>query len=227
MKKRTTAIMIYKKILFYVLLFISVLSCSKTFDKEKYLNEIFEKYEKPLTDFNLIEIDCKKQDSLFLQIYNTDQEARNTGLDYVPIDKKNLQLFVSAVEKCSFPYDEEFNDFRSYVGIFLVLQHNDPEWIAFYYDDFKKLIENKKLPKDILALLEDRFLLQNNKPQLYGTQIKNGKLYDVINPSELKERRESMNFKESIEDYLSRYGLNFNEEIKKMTSNKENLNESK
>ena len=176
--------MINKNVAFILYLTVLVCSCDKTFDKEKYLNEIFEKYEKPLTDFNLIEIDCKKQDSLFLQIYNTDQEARNNGLDYVPIDKKNLQLFISAVEKCGFPYDEEFNDFRSYVGIFLVLQHNDPEWIAFYYDDFKKLIENKKLPKDILALLEDRFLLQNNKPQLYGTQIKNGKLYDVsIHPS--------------------------------------------
>ena len=208
--------MINRNIVFILYLTILVCSCDKSFDKEKYLNEIFEKYEKPLTDFNLIEIDCKKQDSLYLQIYNTDQEARNNGLDYKPIDKQNLQRFISAVEKCGFPYNEEFNDYRSYLGIFLVLQHNDAEFIAHYYEDFKKLVENKKLPKDILALLEDRLLLLNNKPQLYGTQIKNGELYKIIEPSELKTRREMMDFNESIEDYLFRFGLDFNDEINRI-----------
>lgn len=210
-----------------MLLFFSVLSCSKSFDKEKYLKEVLEKYDKPLIKFNQIEVDCYKQDSLYLKIFNTDQEARNNGLDYEPMDKQNLHLFISVVEKCGFPHDEEFNDYRSYLGIFVVLQHNDPEWIAHYYEDFKKLIENNKLSKSFLALLEDRLLLLNNRPQLYGTQIKNGKLYEVINPSKLKKRREMMDFNESIEDYLSRHGLNFNEEIKKMSSNKKYFNESK
>lgn len=206
------------KIIFVFIIFLYA-SCKNNFDKEEYLDNVFKKVDKPLVKFPLIDLDCSKQDSLYLSIYLKDQDVRINGLeDYEIIDQQNLQLFVSLVEECGFPHDENFTDFRSYSGIFVVLQHNDAEWIAYYYKDFKKLIENGKLPLSVLALLEDRFLLLNNQPQLYGTQIKDGKLYKVINPLELKQRRKNMNFNESIEDYLYGYFLNYDEEIQRMMS---------
>ena len=57
--------------------------------------------------------------------------------------------------------------------------------------------------------MKDRILMDKGKPQIFGSQIKNGKLYDLEAPETVNERRQEMGL-EPIEDYLNRYDITFN-----------------
>lgn len=52
-------------------------------------------------------------------------------------------------------------------------------------------------------------LMDEGKPQIYGSQIKNGKLYKLENPKTVNERRKEMGM-EPIEDYLKYFNIQFN-----------------
>jgi hypothetical protein len=56
--------------------------------------------------------------------------------------------------------------------------------------------------------MKDRILMFDGKPQIYGTQIKNGKLYKLESPETVNERRKAMGM-EPIEQYLKRYNIDF------------------
>jgi len=58
-------------------------------------------------------------------------------------------------------------------------------------------------------LMKDRMLMDEGKPQIYGSQIKNGKLYKLENPETVNERRKEMGL-EPIEDYLKYFNIQFN-----------------
>ncbi|MBL0191035.1 MAG: hypothetical protein IPQ18_06780 [Saprospiraceae bacterium] len=56
--------------------------------------------------------------------------------------------------------------------------------------------------------MKDRILMDEGKPQLYGSQIQNGKLYELEAPSGVNERRKSMDM-EPLEDYLNKFGIEY------------------
>jgi hypothetical protein len=68
--------------------------------------------------------------------------------------------------------------------------------------------------------MEDRILMSEGKPQIYGTQVhkieSNGQfeLVETIDPEYLNQRRLKVGF-EPIEVYLSNFGIKFNVEQKK------------
>ena len=72
----------------------------------------------------------------------------------------------------------------------------------------KKLSKNGDLSKEQYALMKDRILMDEGKPQIFGSQIKNGKLYDLEEPETVNERRREMGL-EPIEDYLKRIDITF------------------
>lgn len=67
-----------------------------------------------------------------------------------------------------------------------------------------------------LALLKDRALMNDGKPQIYGSEIFNGELYDLSEPEYVNHRRREIGM-EPIEDYLQRFGIMFDikQKIKK------------
>jgi len=56
--------------------------------------------------------------------------------------------------------------------------------------------------------MKDRILMDEGKPQLYGSQIKNGKLYTLDSPKTVNERRKEMGL-QPIEDYLKSFGVEY------------------
>jgi hypothetical protein len=48
--------------------------------------------------------------------------------------------------------------------------------------------------------------MDEGEPQLYGTQIKDGKLYDLESPKTVNKRRQEMGLG-PIEDYLKAFNL--------------------
>jgi uncharacterized membrane protein YphA (DoxX/SURF4 family)/peroxiredoxin len=87
-----------------------------------------------------------------------------------------------------------------------VLQHN-PDKIPLYLPLVKKAAEADEIPKTSAAIMEDRYLMTEGKPQIYGTQ---GMAYDdargsfiwpIENAETVNKRRKDAGFKETIEDY--------------------------
>ena len=59
-----------------------------------------------------------------------------------------------------------------------------------------------------IALMKDRALMHEGKPQIYGSQIMNGKLYPLLEPEYVNQRREEVGLG-PLEEYVQRFGLEF------------------
>ena len=93
--------------------------------------------------------------------------------------------------------------------VFMPLQHNtDNKYRIKYFPLIEKSVKNGDLSKEQYALMKDRMLMDEGKPQIFGSQIKNGKLYDLESPENVNKRRQEMGL-EPIEDYLKRFGVSY------------------
>ncbi len=86
-------------------------------------------------------------------------------------------------------------------AIWLGLQHSTKEIRKKYFSYIEKAVKNGDLSKQQYALMKDKILMDEGKPQIYGSQIDNGKLYKLKDPINVNERRKEMGM-EPIEDYL-------------------------
>ncbi|MBK7467185.1 MAG: hypothetical protein IPJ43_10365 [Saprospiraceae bacterium] len=67
---------------------------------------------------------------------------------------------------------------------------------------------NKEIEYEMVALMKDRINLHLGKPQIYGTQIVNGKLYKLFEPEFVDVRRQEKGM-EPLKEYLKYYDINF------------------
>lgn len=106
---------------------------------------------------------------------------------------------------------------RSIVGakanatLWLVIQHAPLEIQEKYLPLLKESVKKGESSGSNLALLEDRILMRNNKPQIYGSQVKrdeNGKGYfhEILDPEYVNQRREEIGLG-PIETYAKRMGV--------------------
>lgn len=100
--------------------------------------------------------------------------------------------------------------------VWYVIQHSSK--IPDYLPMIKEAAAKGDLDQDLVAMMEDRYLMQNGKAQIYGTQGTTlGREADAINiiwpiedPSNVNQRREAVGFQESVESYGKRlYGDDF------------------
>ena len=159
---------------------------------------------------DIIEVDCSKKREILSEVLESDQRIRSSN-DFIKLakeDHRNQELVVSIIEKCGMPTLKEV-DQRQMDAVWLVLQHSDNEIRKKYFPLIEKAVKNGDIPKQEYALMKDRMLMDEGEPQIYGSQIKNGKLYELENPKTVNERRKEMGL-EPIEDYLKRFNLQFN-----------------
>jgi hypothetical protein len=101
--------------------------------------------------------------------------------------------------------------------LFLVIQHADFKTQEHYLPMMRKAVEDGKAEASTLALLEDRVLRKNGKPQLYGSQIgmdmktKTYYLQSTIDPDNLDKRRAKMGL-QPITDYLAYWKIKWDVE---------------
>lgn len=87
-----------------------------------------------------------------------------------------------------------------------VLQHN-PDKIPLYLPLVKKAAEAGEIPKTSAAMMEDRYLMMEGKPQIYGTQgmsyddARGSFIWPIDNPESVNQRRKDAGFEETVEDY--------------------------
>jgi hypothetical protein len=156
-----------------------------------------------------VEVDCSKKREILTEVYISDQKIRreNNLIKYAKEDHRNQELVISIIEKCGMPTLKEVNQ-EQMNAIWLGLQHTENKYRIKYFPLIEKAVKNGDLGKELYALMKDRILMGEGKPQIYGSQIKNGKLYDLEEPETVNERRKEMGL-EPIEDYLKRFDIIF------------------
>ena len=109
-------------------------------------------------------------------------------------------------------------------AIWLVIDHSDLAARSKYLDLVKAEAEEGVLDKSDFAVLNDRVLMEEGKPQVYGTQIKMAAefvgeeltmqlyLWPVENPAALDSLRSSVGLS-PIEEYLASSGATFGQPV--------------
>lgn len=182
-------------------------------EEELYRNETGEIVEirvKPRPPIKEIPIDCAAVDNQLDSLKQIDQAVRS---EYNPkADRANLEMVVNIIEQCGMPESP-----GSVHAIFLILQHNHTIYQKKYIDPLKAAAERGNIGQSSIAMMEDRILVSDGKPQIYGTQVyrKGGeeawKLYDIVEPERVNIRRAEVGLG-PIEEYLKLYGLEFDVE---------------
>jgi hypothetical protein len=192
-----------KKTKVFLIIFISLLLIVSIFlfinrDKFAYVGSV-----------DYVEVDCNKKSEILSEVFISDQKIRreNNLIKYAKEDHRNQELIISIIEKCGMPTLNEVNQ-EQMNAIWLGLQHTENKYRIKYFPLIEKAVKNGDLSKEQYALMKDRILMDEGKPQIFGSQIKNGKLYDLEEPETVNERRREMGL-EPIEDYLKRFDITF------------------
>lgn len=162
----------------------------------------------PLKDITIIEIDCDALDDLYAEIERTDQEVRTEGGDMQSVDAQNQQKVISALTKCG--WTEAHLE-----TIWLVFQHSSSGIMAYYYPKLKEYSEKGLVRLSSMALMEDRLLMSNGYKQIYGSQIRDGRLYALEDSENVNKRRAKMDLG-PIEEYVTHFDLDFETELANM-----------
>ncbi|WP_161889268.1 DUF6624 domain-containing protein [Pontibacter russatus] len=97
-----------------------------------------------------------------------------------------------------------------------VIQHS--EKIPQYIDIIKKAGIEKELPYTLVAMMEDRYLMNQKKEQIYGTQacggcLSSGDNYPVIwpikDPKNVNKRRKEAGFEQTVEENAKRMSIEY------------------
>lgn len=64
-----------------------------------------------------------------------------------------------------------------------------------------------------IALMKDRALMYDEKPQIYGSQVMNNELYELAEPEYVDQRRAKMGLG-PLKEYLKYFDIEFNVEQK-------------
>lgn len=97
--------------------------------------------------------------------------------------------------------------------IFLVIQHADSLTQVTYLPLLRDAVSQKNANPQYLALLEDRVLIRQGQPQLYGSQVKRNEkgeneFYPIRDEIHVNERRASMGL-EPIEKYAAYFNITY------------------
>ncbi len=151
-------------------------------------------------------------------------EGEKMGLE--PVDYKGdlwqrqLALDTSNLTRIRYILDTKGYPGKSLVGeptntaAWYVIQHN-PEYIEYYLPLMREAGKNNELPYRLVAMMEDRYLMNKGEMQLYGTQgMTYGDtpsfIWPIKDPSTVNEKRKNVGFTQSIEAYaLDLFGDNF------------------
>lgn len=185
----------------------------KTTEKDEQLRQKMQAAFEEGPDVKAVEINCEDKKKMLSEIYERDQGMRRPGGTFDPkADHQNLEVIISFIEKCGIPTLEEVDE-NEMAAVWLVLQHAPPRYQSKYIPLLEEAAERGDLTWEPIALMKDRALMHQGKPQLYGSQVSDDALYDLFEPEYVDQRRAAMEM-EPLEDYLKHFGIAFDIEQK-------------
>lgn len=172
---------------------------------------IRELQKNPFRDITYAEISCSNSKRLLERALKRDQGVRKGLIKNNPnSDKLNQDTIISILDKCNWPSTNE-----EVLSVWYILQHSDSGKMAYYYPELKEMVNQGYLEDSLMAKMEDRILMYNGFPQIYGTQITPPSAFheieDVRNVNErrkrvglcpIEQKAKSVGFEFKMEDYL-------------------------
>ncbi len=127
-------------------------------------------------------------------------------------DSANLVRVIEILGRRSWPSPDEVGEQAS-MAVFLVLQHADSGIHATYVPEMRAAVQQGAARPEDLALMEDRLLTEQGKPQLYGSQVKTditGKasFFPIADEPKVDKRRASVGL-EPLESYARYFGIDY------------------
>lgn len=133
-------------------------------------------------------------------------------------DSINLVKIESIIEKHGYPGKSLVGQYQSDVA-WAVIQHSGEEIIGKYLHILKSAADNDELSFTAYALSLDRYLMYNDKPQIYGTQGNKVKLkgiedlqtiiWPIENPDGVNKLRKKVGFPQTVKKYAKSIGIKY------------------
>ena len=122
------------------------------------------------------------------------------------VDHENIATLKEILDKHGWPSSDQ-----SSRAAFLILQHAPVEDQKTYLPLVRNAVRSELLSRGGLALLEDRILMHEGKPQIYGSQLTRQEggslsLWPIGNEAEVDARRAEVGL-EPLARYLARFGV--------------------
>ena len=165
--------------------------------------------------FPIIKTNCDSLKETIAALYKQDQEARKKEPFDGFKDLQNRIYAISLIENCGWDLIER-SDKENIHSLFIIIQHANKYTRNKYFKKFEEYTERGYLAPKSLALMQDRMLMDNNQPQIYGTQIivKNDKqfIWPIQNAKEVDARRLKIGL-DSLSIYLKYFGLTYPKDL--------------
>lgn len=111
------------------------------------------------------------------------------------IDEKNTKRVIEIIDQNGWPGSAMVGEDGS-AAAWILIQHATPEVIDKYLPAMQQAAEKGELSRSLVALTVDRQLVNQGKPQIYGSQFKveNGQWVPspIADPDHVDERRKSV-----------------------------------
>ncbi len=162
--------------------------------------------QNPFSDIRYAQIDCNSSERLLKRALDRDRAVRQGMLENIrEIDQVNRDTIISILDKCEWPSTSE-----EIIAIWYVIQHAGADKMAYYYPKFKEMVKLDLLEARLMAKMEDRMLMYNGYPQLYGTQMTGEPpaFFEIRDIHNVNERRKSVGLV-PIEQMAKNQGIDF------------------
>jgi hypothetical protein len=129
------------------------------------------------------------------------------------IQERNQEELVKLLTEKGWPKIDDVGQ-EAVMAAYLTVMHSRDGLQKRYLPDIRKACEEKELPWERYALLYDRSLYNENKPQKYGThtmyneKTNSQELYPLENEAKVDEWRMEIGL-EPLKDYLAKFKIDF------------------
>lgn len=166
-------------------------------------------------------LDPNKKDSL-VSHYEMSIERIEAMYDTLQekLDSTNLLFIEEFISRYGYPGKSMVGEPSNEVAWY-VIQHSSSEKIEKYFKIIKKAGQEGEIPYKLVAMMEDRLLVGQNKEQIYGTQIARRKLksmnqetvfvWPIKSPKGVNKRRKKAGFSNTVEENAKRFHIQYTE----------------
>lgn len=184
---------------------ISLTNADIDFDLKNRLDSIakYDQLYRPL----LQETDLEKREALAQKLGLTKEDyTGDLWKKQRLLDTSNLKVVKNILDNYGYPGKSIVGEPTNLIAID-VIEHN-PIHIDQYLDLFKEAAAKGELPMTRVAALEDKYLMQQHKEQIYGTQAQitaaNGFfIWPIKEPEGVNRKRADAGFDRTIEEYAA------------------------
>jgi hypothetical protein len=193
------------------------------------LKQILESDQELRELFDTETLDVRKEEIYKKYNITKEQFERENWMIVQKYDSINIKKIDKIISKYGYPGKSLVGEPEN-TSAFYVIQHSNK--IKNYFPLIKKAGKKNELPKTLVAMMEDRLLVQEGKEQIYGTQgsgfnTKNGWtmiIHPIKNPEKVNKLRKKVGFTETVEENAKRLGIDYKvltlEDVKKLKENK-------